>query len=72
MAIVGSFMFGFDQDTPDIFETTFQEISQWQLDVAEFHILTPFPGTALYKRLKKRRKNLYRRMGKIQYSQCRL
>jgi len=26
MAIVGSFMFGFDQDTPDIFETTFQEI----------------------------------------------
>lgn len=53
MSITGSFMFGFDEDTPDIFDTTLKRISQWDIDIGEFHIVTPFPGTALYKRLKK-------------------
>ncbi len=53
MIINGSFMFGFDGDTTDIFDTTSQKIDRLGIDMAEFHILTPFPGTALYKRLKK-------------------
>jgi radical SAM superfamily enzyme YgiQ (UPF0313 family) len=52
MSITGSFMFGFDEDTPEIFDTTLKRITQWDIDIAEFHIVTPFPGTALYKRLK--------------------
>ncbi|MEM0467377.1 MAG: radical SAM protein [Candidatus Thermoplasmatota archaeon] len=52
MIIVGSFIFGFDQDTPDIFDATLQKLDEWDIDMAEFHILTPFPGTALYTRLK--------------------
>ncbi|DAC72922.1 MAG TPA: hypothetical protein DSN98_02875 [Thermoplasmata archaeon] len=52
MILVGSFIFGFDEDTPDLFDDTLQAISDWGLEMAEFHILTPFPGTALYKRLK--------------------
>jgi radical SAM superfamily enzyme YgiQ (UPF0313 family) len=53
MSIRGSFMFGFDEDTPDIFDDTLETINNWDIDIAEFHIVTPFPGTALYKRLKK-------------------
>jgi len=53
MIINGSFMFGFDNDTPDIFDNTLNTINKWDIDMAEFHIITPFPGTDLYKRLKK-------------------
>jgi radical SAM superfamily enzyme YgiQ (UPF0313 family) len=52
MVTVGSFVFGFDGDTPNIFDDTLHAINEWGLEMAEFHILTPFPGTALYKRLK--------------------
>jgi radical SAM superfamily enzyme YgiQ (UPF0313 family) len=52
-AIVGSFIFGFDNDMPNIFELTYNTIEKWDIDAADFHILTPFPGTPLYKRLKK-------------------
>jgi radical SAM superfamily enzyme YgiQ (UPF0313 family) len=53
MVIVGTFIFGFDDDTPDIFENTIDMIYEMELDMAEFHILTPFPGTPLYNRLNK-------------------
>ena len=53
MVILGSFMFGFDQDTPEIFDDTLEAIDDWGIDLAEFHIVTPYPGTALYDRLKK-------------------
>jgi radical SAM superfamily enzyme YgiQ (UPF0313 family) len=52
VSIVGSFMFGFDNDTVDIFDTTFEAIQNWGLDMADFQIVTPFPGTKLYDRLK--------------------
>jgi len=53
MIINASFIFGFDEDTPDIFDATIKTIEKWDIDMAEFHILTPFPGTRLYDRLKK-------------------
>jgi len=53
MLISGSFMFGFDEDTPEIFDNTLEAIDVWGIDLAEFHIVTPYPGTALYDRLKK-------------------
>jgi radical SAM superfamily enzyme YgiQ (UPF0313 family) len=53
MVIVGSFIFGFDGDTVDIFDTTLQALQIWEVEMAEFHILTPFPGTVLFDRLKK-------------------
>ncbi|UCF49264.1 MAG: B12-binding domain-containing radical SAM protein [Thermoplasmatales archaeon] len=48
MNVEGSFMFGFDTDTPDIFDSTLNFICKSDLDKAEFHILTPFPGTPLF------------------------
>lgn len=46
--IVGSFIFGLDGDGPDVFERTYDFIMKNKVDAAQFHILTPFPGTKLY------------------------
>jgi radical SAM superfamily enzyme YgiQ (UPF0313 family) len=53
MAIVGGFIFGFDADTPEIFNTTLEAILDWGIDACEFNILTPYPGTPIYENLEK-------------------
>ena len=47
----GSYMFGFDDDTPASIEATYEQARSLGLDLVTFNILTPFPGTALYRRL---------------------
>jgi radical SAM superfamily enzyme YgiQ (UPF0313 family) len=49
--VIGDFMFGFDTDTPDVFKQTLQTMTDLKVDVADFSILTPFPGTPLYTKL---------------------
>ena len=49
--ILGSFVFGFDYENKDVFEQTFKFIMRCRLDVVQLRILTPYPGTRLYKRL---------------------
>ena len=51
MEIHGHFVFGFDHDTTDVFESTLAAINDLELVTAEFHIMTPFPGTPLFSRL---------------------
>jgi radical SAM superfamily enzyme YgiQ (UPF0313 family) len=51
MSIKGSFIFGFDTDPPDIFDTTLESINFLELDTADLNILTPFPGTPLFNQL---------------------
>jgi radical SAM superfamily enzyme YgiQ (UPF0313 family) len=53
MAVQGGIIFGFDQDTPDIFDLTLEKMYEWELDAVEINILTPFPGTPLYDRLER-------------------
>jgi len=53
MLVCGFFMFGFDFDTPEIFEKTLRLMYEWDLDEASFSIVTPYPGTRLFDRLKK-------------------
>jgi radical SAM superfamily enzyme YgiQ (UPF0313 family) len=53
MTVQGGIIFGFDQDTPDIFDATLQKMYEWELDVVEINILTPYPGTPLFERLDK-------------------
>ena len=48
----GSFVLGFDHDRPDVFESTVQWIESARLECATFHILTPYPGTPLFRRMK--------------------
>jgi radical SAM superfamily enzyme YgiQ (UPF0313 family) len=47
----GSFVLGFDHDRPDVFERTVAWIEANRLECATFHILTPYPGTPLFRRL---------------------
>ena len=56
----GSFMFGFDHDRPDVFETTVDWIERNRLECATFHIVTPYPGTPLFARLEAEGRLLHR------------
>lgn len=53
MVVVGSFMFGFDTDTKDVFYETLKMIKELEIDIVDFCILTPFPGTPVFNRLEK-------------------
>jgi radical SAM superfamily enzyme YgiQ (UPF0313 family) len=53
MAVQGGIIFGFDEDTPDIFDLTLEKMHEFEIDVVEVNILTPYPGTPLFERLEK-------------------
>ncbi|RLF93100.1 B12-binding domain-containing radical SAM protein [Thermococci archaeon] len=53
MKILGNFIFGFDTDKPDVFDNTLERAYELNLDLAQFAILTPFPGTPLFERLER-------------------
>lgn len=53
IAICGSFVFGFDEDDPSVFEETVSFSIQTKLFSAIFMILTPYPETAFYHRVKR-------------------
>src|SRR5262249_29568364 len=48
---ITSFIFGMDNDTPGVAERTLQQIRSWPPGLPVFGLLTPLPGTPLYKRL---------------------
>jgi radical SAM superfamily enzyme YgiQ (UPF0313 family) len=47
----GSFVFGMDGDDEGVFERTVEWAVGQGIETATFHILTPYPGTALYSRM---------------------
>ncbi len=49
--INASFVFGMDHDDEDVFDRTVAWAIRQGIETATFHILTPYPGTPLYKRL---------------------
>ncbi len=51
IALQGCFVFGLDHDVPDIFLKTAEFAVQAKIDLPRFAVVTPFPNTALYKRL---------------------
>ena len=53
IAVEVGFAFGFDDDHPDVFEKTSQFLKDSSTEVAQLTILTPFPGTPLYKKFLK-------------------
>ena len=56
----GSFVFGFDHDREDVFERTATWIEEQRLECSTFHILTPYPGTPLFRRLEAAGRLLHR------------
>jgi len=51
IALQGCFAFGLDGDTTDVFDRTAEFCIEVAVDLPRFAIVTPFPGTPLYKRL---------------------
>lgn len=52
IVVQGCFIFGLDDDTPDVFDQTVAAIDELRIDIPRFALYTPFPGTLAYKRLK--------------------
>lgn len=51
IALQGCFVFGLDDDEPDIFMKTAEFAVQARIDLPRFAVVTPFPNTPLYQRL---------------------
>jgi radical SAM superfamily enzyme YgiQ (UPF0313 family) len=59
LRIYGTFIFGYDTDTPASFDRSVQFAQDQGMFIAAFNHITPFPGTPLYERLKKQNRLLY-------------
>jgi len=51
IAVQAGIVFGFDHDTPGIFKDTIDFLEQAGVQNATFNILTPFPGTPLFRKM---------------------
>jgi len=56
----GSFVLGFDGDRKDVFATTAEWVEENHLECATFHILTPYPGTPLFRQMEAEGRLLHR------------
>jgi radical SAM superfamily enzyme YgiQ (UPF0313 family) len=51
IAVQAGIVFGFDHDTPAIFQDTLRFLEDTGIQNATFNILTPYPGTPLFRKL---------------------
>ncbi len=51
LGVMGAFVFGNDNEDVSIFQKTLEFAKKIKIDLAQFAILTPYPGTAIYHRL---------------------
>lgn len=51
--LIGSFVFGSDYDTLEIFDETDEFVNKYEIDVPDPYVLTPYPGTPLFDKLDK-------------------
>jgi radical SAM superfamily enzyme YgiQ (UPF0313 family) len=49
ITVFGCFVFGFDNDNPDIFERTVDFVNESKIDILNYTILTPYPQTEVYR-----------------------
>src|ERR1700728_1787544 len=53
IALQGCFVFGLDGDDSDVFMKTAEFAVAAKIDLPRFAVVTPFPGTTLYRRLER-------------------
>ena len=51
ITVQGCFVFGLDEDGPAVFAETVQQVLDLKIDIPRYSLYTPYPGTALFKRL---------------------
>ena len=59
LAVYGTFIFGYDHDTPQSIAATVEFAQREGLFIAAFNHITPFPGTPLYERMRQEGRLLY-------------
>ncbi|MGD2187573.1 MAG: radical SAM protein [Desulfobacterales bacterium] len=52
IAILGSFIVGFETDAKSCFESLLEFVVKSKIDVVDVTVMTPYPGTVLYERMK--------------------
>lgn len=53
IGVIGAFMFGFDTDDTSVFERTAEFADKARIDVPQYSILTPLPGTRLSQQMER-------------------
>jgi radical SAM superfamily enzyme YgiQ (UPF0313 family) len=56
----GSFVFGLDEDDASVFDRTVEWAIARGIETATSHVLTPYPGTAVYQRMERQGRLLHR------------
>lgn len=51
IVVQGCFVFGFDEDGPDVFARTVQRVQELKIDIPRYSLYTPYPGSRLFARL---------------------
>jgi radical SAM superfamily enzyme YgiQ (UPF0313 family) len=51
IAVQGCFVFGLDHDTPEVFDRIARFVVDVGIDLPRFAVLTPFPGTPMFRKL---------------------
>jgi len=67
--VIASFILGLDNDDPSVFRHTLEFVLKNRIAAAQYHILTPFPGTRLYGRMEKEQRILERDWSKYHTSE---
>ncbi|MCP3915836.1 MAG: radical SAM protein [bacterium] len=66
----GSFVLGFDHDDAGVFERTASWVEEQRLECATFHILTPYPGTPTFARMKAEGRLLHEDWSRYDTAHC--
>ena len=66
----GSFVLGFDHDRKDVFARTAEWVEANRLECATFHILTPYPGTPLFREIEGAGRLLHRDWSRYDTAHC--
>jgi radical SAM superfamily enzyme YgiQ (UPF0313 family) len=70
ISVLGAFIFGFDSDTPEVFQETLEFAEKVKLEGVQAAILTPLPGTRLWEELEKEGRITERKWEKYDFRSC--
>jgi len=65
-----SFVLGFDHDTQDVFQQVAHWVERERLECATYHILTPYPGTPMFRQLEREGRLLHKDWSRYDTGHC--
>jgi radical SAM superfamily enzyme YgiQ (UPF0313 family) len=68
--VMGCFAFGADEEGPDVFEQTAQQVDAIKIDLPRYAIITPFPQTETYRKLEEQGRIIERDLALYDVEHC--